>query len=131
ALAAAALVPIVDAPGPGARGPSRAIARVALLFILLWAFGGSVPESKTASSTVPLTMSADDVENRTDARMAALERNRPGFAQVRQGNPALYAEIRVVMKHFTAGEIKHDQASRQIDALVNDAYSRMLPQAGS
>ncbi|MEO9130713.1 MAG: hypothetical protein ABI240_05845 [Sphingomonas sp.] len=134
ALAAAALLPIVGAASPSGQRPSRGIARVALLVVFVWAFGASVPQSKTASPTsnVPLMMpGADDAESRTDADMAALERNQPGFAQIREGNPALYAEISAVMKRFTVGEIKPDQVGRQIDALVNDAYARMLPQAGS
>jgi hypothetical protein len=133
ALAAAALLPIVGAPGPSAQGPSRAIARVALLFVLLWAFGASVPEGKVASpaSTVPLMMPADDIENRTDTRMAELERSQPGFAQVREGNPPLYADIRAVVKRVATGEIPRDQGNQQIERLVSDAYSRMLPDADS
>ncbi|MEP7004396.1 MAG: hypothetical protein ABI810_00330 [Sphingomonas bacterium] len=133
ALAAAALLPIVGAPGPGA-GRSHSIARVALLLVFLSAFGASLPESRTASptSTAPVMMSgADDIEIRTDNGMAVLERDQPGFAQLREGNPALYARIRAVMKRFTIDEIKRDEASRQIDTLVNDAYFRMLPDADS
>ena len=89
ALATAALLPIVGAPGP-APGPSRGIVRIALLFVFLAALGSSLPESKEASqtSTVPVMLSnADDVENRTDAEMAVLERGQPGLAQLREGNP--------------------------------------------
>lgn len=134
ALAIAALLPIVSATDRSAQGPSRAIARIALLLVFLWAFGGSVPQPQTASptSTVPLmTPGADDAETRTEAGMAVLERDQPGFAQIREGNPALYDEIRAVMQRVATGEIKRDQANRQIDALVNDAYTRMLPEAGS
>jgi hypothetical protein len=134
ALATAALLPIVGATDRSARGPSRTIARIALSLAFLWAFGGSVPESQTASptSTVPLMApGADDAEARTDAAMEVLERDQPGFEQVREGNPALYAEIRAVMTRVTIGEIKRDQAGQQIDALVNQAYVRMLPETGS
>ena len=131
-LAAAALLPVIGAPGQGA-GPSRAVARIALLVAFLAACAGSLPESRTASptSTVPLMMSGKDIETRTGAAMTVLERRQPGFAQLREGNPALYARIRAVMKRLTIGEIKHDEASRQIDALVNDAYFQMLPDADS
>jgi len=57
---------------------------------------------------------ADDVENRTDAGMAVLERDQPGFAQLHEGNPALYARIRAAMRRFILGEIRRDEASRQV-----------------
>jgi len=134
ALATAALLPIVGATQVGAQGPSRGFSRIALLFVFLWALGASVPQSQPESPGSPMQLTAPgaaDAEFRTDAAMAALERSEPGFAQIREGNPALYAEISAVMRRVAAGEIKRDQASRQIDALVNVAYLRMLPDTGS
>jgi hypothetical protein len=134
ALATAALLPIVGAPQAGAQGRSRGIPRIALLFVFLWAFGASVPPSERVNPSPAVQLNApgtDDAESRADAAMTVLEHNQPGFAQIREGNPALYAEISAVMQHVAAGEIKRDQAGRQIDALVNSAYFRMLPDAGN
>ncbi|GAA0297946.1 hypothetical protein GCM10009087_04710 [Sphingomonas oligophenolica] len=129
ALAAAGLLPLVGALPGGVEGPSRVIARAALLFAFLASLGASVPPDRAADpATSPVVRALSD-DARADMAMAALERRQPGFAQLRGGNPALYADIRDVLKRVATGGTRRDEADREIASLIDHAYAAMLPRA--
>ena len=152
ALAAIVLVPLVGAPDRGIGGPPRWIARALLMLAFLWALGASLPPAKrTATSpeqsvpsgpvgpSQPLERSErsrlDSRETASlesiDATMAMLEREQPGFRQVRRGNRPLYAKVREVMTRYYRYEITRDKADELVAALIDDAYDRMAPDADS
>jgi hypothetical protein len=132
ALAAAALLPLVGPLPGGATGPSRAIARTMLILAFLAGLGASIPADRIAKPTsdVPMAMAPTD-DARADAGMAMLEHAQPGFAQLRQGNPPLYAQVRAVMQRFYGNQIRRDEADRAIAGLIDQAYLAALPRADS
>lgn len=132
ALAATALLPLVGPLPRGATGPSRAIARILLILAFLGALSASMPPDRVARPATdmprPLTLTDED---RTDAGMTMLERRQPGFAQIREGNPALYADIRAVIQRFYASKIGRAEADQAIAGLIDQAYLAALPKADS
>ncbi|MEG3181525.1 J domain-containing protein [Sphingomonas sp. LT1P40] len=81
---------------------------------------------------VAAVMSAPEIERRpVELPIQQLERNEPGFTALKDGNPGLYAAVSAVWQQQADGKRSRDEASREIDRLVNIAYRARLPEASS
>lgn len=58
-----------------------------------------------------------------------LEQREPAFEALKQGNPGLHSAIALVGRQAADGKLGGEDASRQIDRLVNNAYRERLPLA--
>lgn len=61
--------------------------------------------------------------------VARLEQREPAFAALKQGNLGLYSAIALVSQQAADGKLGREDASREIDRLVNAAYRKRLPLA--
>lgn len=138
AIAAIRLV-LPDAPAPMVPVAAAAIAGIVLL--------GAVRDLADGSFAVPLlpwlrlglwvalvaaalfSPPANDRERIRTGPVTQIEQREPAFAALRQNNAGLYSALAWVNRQAIDGKLSREDASREIDRLVNVAYRERLPLA--